>query len=88
MTRIGQLCILITLFAAAAQGQAVIDGFSLDQISFTAVSTGNIPCSEYGQAGFAVRETPLMFQYIQVTAQLSGSSSGPAWSLSIAVGSD
>jgi uncharacterized protein (TIGR03437 family) len=69
----------LTLFAAAAQGQAVIDGFSLDQISFTAVSTGNIPCSEYGQAGFAVRETPRLFQFVQVTAQLAGSTTSPAW---------
>src|SRR5579871_42070 len=74
-----RLSLFLLLFAALTQAQAVVDGFSLDQISFSAVSTGNVPCSEYGEAGFAVRTAPRLYQYVQVTAQLAGSSTSPAW---------
>jgi uncharacterized protein (TIGR03437 family) len=71
--------VLLAVGAAIAYAQAVVDGFSLDQISFTAVYSGNVPCSEYGQAGFAVRQFPGVVQYIQVVAQLAGSTAAPAW---------
>src|ERR1022692_2976544 len=67
------------LWASTAHGQAVVDGFSLDQVSFSATYSGNVPCSEYGQASFAVRQFPGIVQYVQVVAQLSGSSTAPAW---------
>lgn len=70
---------LFALSAFSVCGQAVVDGFTLQQIDFTAQHTGNIPCSEYGHAGFAVRQVPGITQYVQVTAQLSGSSTPPAW---------
>jgi len=62
-----------------AYAQAVVDGFSLDQVNFSAVYSGNVPCSEYGQAGFAVRQFPGVVQYVQVVAQLAGSTTPPAW---------
>lgn len=70
---------LLALSALIASGQAVVDGFSLDQISFASTSTGNVPCSEYGRAGFAVRQIPGLTQYVQVVAQMAGSTTAPAW---------
>ncbi len=71
--------LLLAVCGVMAHAQAVVDGFSLDQISFSAVYSGNVPCSEYGQAGFAVRQFPGVVQYVQVVAQLAGSTTAPAW---------
>ncbi len=74
-----RLLLLLVLGTTAALGQAVVDGFTLDQVSFTAEFSGNVPCSEYGQASFAVRQFPGVVQYVQVVAQLAGSTTPPAW---------
>ena len=79
MKRTIRVSFVLAVWAAMAHAQAVVDGFSLDQVSFTAVYSGNVPCSEYGQAGFAVRQFPGVVQYVQVVAQLAGSSAPPAW---------
>jgi 6-phosphogluconolactonase len=71
--------LLLAVCGVNAHAQAVVDGFSLDQISFAAVYSGNVPCSEYGQAGFAVRQFPGVVEYVQVVAQLAGSTTPPAW---------
>ena len=71
--------LLLAVCGVIAHAQAVVDGFSLDQINFAAVHSGNVPCSEYGHAGFAVRQVPGQVQYVQVVAQLAGSAAAPAW---------
>ena len=79
MKRTLQLILMVMAVVGTAQAQAVVDGFTLDQISFSAAHTGNVPCSEYGKAGFAVRQLPGQVQYVQVVAQLAGGSAAPAW---------
>jgi uncharacterized protein (TIGR03437 family) len=80
MKQVIYLTLLMTVGVASAWSQAVVTGFKLNQISFTAPHTGNIPCSEYGQISFAVRQFPGTVQYVQIVIVLPAiSNSQPGW---------
>jgi uncharacterized protein (TIGR03437 family) len=74
-----RIALLVFFGVSIVHGQAVVDGFTLDQVSFAAAYSGNVPCSEYGQASYALRQFPGIVQYVQVVAQMAGSSTAPAW---------
>ena len=50
---------------------------NIDQVSYTATFSGNVPCTEYGHVTVSVSQDPGVVQYLQVSASFNGSP--PAW---------
>lgn len=70
MNKTSALLLLLLAFCCPTAWAQLVQGFALEQISFDATHSGNIPCSEYGHASFAVRQIPGRLQFVQVMAQL------------------
>lgn len=56
---------------------AQLVSLNVDQVSYTATHSGNVPCTEYGHLTVSVSQDPGVVQYLQVTASFSGNP--PAW---------
>jgi probable HAF family extracellular repeat protein len=67
---------LLAVYCGLTVQAQVIDQISLDQISYDAVHSGAVPCSEYGHVSLMPLQSPGATQFLQVVGTLG---TGPAW---------
>src|SRR5258708_31498977 len=85
---LGLLSVLV--WVPPMSGQGLIQGFSLDQISFAATHSGNVPCSEYGYASFTLSQLTGRVQMLQILVQTAPPGGPAGWlvrNVPVAIGS-